>query len=146
MLPKAMPAPTPKGGVGCGHWFFGCIVLAIVGVAAFGGLVIMQGNRVTTPTTTVPYPLRATPSPEVIPSAAPSQDMKRLFLEEHRMDDSARTFIFQRALRKSGERCDSVEKALMSSPGAWQVHCSPGHVYGFVFDQQGGLVSAVKIR
>lgn len=74
------------------------------------------------------------------------QTNRRLFLEEHRMDDSARGFIFRGALRKSGQRCDDVESALMTERGVWTVRCPPGHVFIFKFDADGELQGATKVR
>ena len=70
---------------------------------------------------------------------------RRLWREDHRLDDAARAFILKGVLRKSGNRCDRVVRALMQSPGNWYVECAPGYYYGFMFDERGTLVSALKL-
>lgn len=76
------------------------------------------------------------------PSPEPTVDMRRLFLENHNADDAAREYIFRGALRKSGQRCDSVTSHLMTTPRVWTVRCAPGYVYQFTFDVAGQLVGA----
>lgn len=136
--PKAPPVqvvvPQPKKGMG------GCatVIFVVLGLVLFGAIVqTIQRSRATPPPPTAPS--------TTISEAEGRARLKRVFTENHRGDDSARELIFKRALSKNGQRCDSVEKALMTSPGAWIVTCAPGYKYGFSFDKNGDLIAAVKI-
>ena len=70
----------------------------------------------------------------------------RIVLEEHRMDDPAREYIFRGILRGTGERCDKVERALMTKRGHWRVECTPGHVFLLGFDENGQGTEAIKLQ
>lgn len=67
-----------------------------------------------------------------------------LWLENRRGLDPAREFILKGLVRKSGERCDSVDSLLMREPGSWVMKCAPGYSYEFKFDSQGTPISAVR--
>lgn len=127
----------------------GCAVVAIsiaVGlllVTAFCAYVCSH-----TPPTVAPSVERtASPmsSPSPSPDASGSDDV-RLFRENHRADDGARAFIFQGALRNTGQRCDSITSAVMQRPGKWRVTCAPGYTYLFTFDKKGAFVSCHKVK
>jgi hypothetical protein len=84
--------------------------------------------------------------PVAKPTQDPTETNRRLFLEEHRLDDNARAYIFHSTLRKAGERCDDVQSATMTARGRWTVRCPPGHVFVFKFDENGELESASKLQ
>jgi len=67
-----------------------------------------------------------------------------LWLENRRGYDSAREFILKGLVRKSGERCDSVDSLLMREPGSWVMKCAPGYTYEFKFDSEGNPISAAR--
>ena len=121
----------PKKQTGCVT--MGCAVLA-------AGVVLVWF------TTSVLQP-KAVPSSAVAPppvTAKPVDNTKRLFLENNKGDDSARNYIFKATLSKGGERCDSVDSAVMRGAGTWIVTCSPGYTYRFRFDSKGSLIGAAK--
>ena len=136
-----------NGGTGCAK-VFGITMLVVCALglgtcALLVGLGMWASNQPSAPRQSgQPSATRSKP----MPTEHPSRTNQRLFLEEHRADDSAREYIFRTTLRKSGERCDSVESALMSRTGVWTVRCPPGHVVVFTFDQMGDLKEARKLR
>lgn len=80
------------------------------------------------------------------PTAAESQATnRRLFFENHAPDDLARGYIFKQVLKGAGQRCDSVQVAVMGDPGVWKVVCAPGYRYAFRFDSDGKVTSAVRL-
>ena len=81
------------------------------------------------------------PTPRPTPDA---NAWRRVLCENHKADDSARAFIFKRSLKS--QRCDSIESAVSTAPCAWSVRCAPGYSYGFIFDKDGELISAVRLH
>jgi len=71
---------------------------------------------------------------------------RRVVLENHQADDHVRAYIFRSALRKAGERCDSVNDAIAETTGVWRVSCAPGYVYRFRFDSNGEFIQAERVR
>jgi hypothetical protein len=72
-------------------------------------------------------------------------DWRRVWRENHRLDDGARKFMVSGMLRKAGERCDEIERMIMGAPGTWTVSCAPGYRYLFVFDEHGEYQSAMRL-
>ena len=132
----------------CGAW--GCLlVLAIGGVVALlfglgfiGIFAAKRNNVIGTPSPAPAEPAGMSP----LPTPTPAANDVRLFRENHRLDDSARSFIFKSALKASGARCDSVESQLMGAAGVWTVRCAPGYQYRFTFDALGKLRSAERVN
>ena len=102
-------------------------------------MAILAGISVLSPARSAP------PTPTTLRESAEERN-RRLFLENSRWLDNTRADIFRTTLVKSGERCDSVERATMKETGVWAVLCAPGHAYSFRFDEQGTLLEARRLR
>lgn len=138
-----MSPPARRGGLsGFGAFMIGCILVPAVAMVGCFACVLITGRQererrerdaAVRPTTTTTTTMNAVDT------------NRRLFLENHSLDDNARVFIFRSALRQASQRCDSIETALMRDPGVWVVTCSPGYRYRFGFDKNGNLSSAIRL-
>lgn len=130
--PNKLPDPIKKtgGGNGCLFLLLGFVVL--VGGALVLMMVLSEAEKIAQKTQT------ASPQPTV--------DDKTLWLTTRSGYDAAREFVLKGMVRKSGERCDSVESLLMGEPGVWTMKCSPGYTYRFRFNAQGQPIDAMKVQ
>ena len=136
------------------------IPIGVLSVAGFAGFLwLLSPSETESPpapvTTPAPVPSAMTPAlrrpttkakPTTAKNGSTSSDLRRAVRENHSADDSARALIFRSALRKSGQRCDDVESAIMGAPGVWTITCSPGYRYRFEYDRNGNPVGAYRLR
>lgn len=82
------------------------------------------------------------------PSLGPglSSNHIRVLRENHRGDDSSREYIFKTQIKALGQRCDSVDSAIMGAPGEWEISCAPGYEYRISYDPSGKPVRAQRAQ
>ena len=76
------------------------------------------------------------PPPSTLPPASAQEvadetreRTERLWTQSRRQDDAARARALVELLERAGQRCDSVQSALMQERGTWLVGCAPGYRY-----------------
>lgn len=74
------------------------------------------------------------------------EDQIRVVRENHRGDDSSREYIFRAQIKALGERCDSVDRAIMGGPGEWEISCAPGYEYRLSYDANGKPTRAQRAQ
>jgi predicted nucleic acid-binding Zn ribbon protein len=124
------------------------IALLAVGAAASLVLVavlILVFRYRSTPTSR-PTVAMTTPEPSPTASASSARWNKRLFLENNLNDADDRARALKTIVGDAGERCDSIERSAMRSPGNWIITCRSGHIYTFLFDKQGELKEVKKMN
>jgi hypothetical protein len=70
----------------------------------------------------------------------------RVVRENRRGDDSSREYIFMRQIKALGQRCDSVESAIMGAPGDWTISCAPGYDYRLSYGEDGEPTRAQRAQ
>lgn len=92
------------------------------------------------------------PPPSTLPPASAEEvadetreRTERLWTQARRQDDAARARALVELLERAGQRCDSVQSALMRERGTWLVGCAPGYRYRLEFGSVGQLMSLHRL-
>lgn len=75
-----------------------------------------------------------------------TRDQIRVVRENHRGDDSSREHVFRAQIKALGQRCDSVDRAIMGGPGEWTISCAPGYDYRLSYDAAGKPTRAQRAQ
>ena len=75
-----------------------------------------------------------------------SKDQVRVLRENRAGDDSSREYIFRAQIKALGQRCDSVDSAIMGEPGEWEISCAPGYEYRISYDENGTPTRAQRAQ
>lgn len=75
-----------------------------------------------------------------------TKDQIRVLRENHSGDDSSREHVFRAQINALGQRCDSVNRAIMGGPGEWTISCAPGYDYRLSYDEAGKPTRAQRAQ
>jgi hypothetical protein len=83
------------------------------------------------------------PSPASAERQGPSK--KRLFLDNHSIDDATRAERLVEIIATEGVRCEAADKVVEVSSGSWTVRCRGGAVFRVIFDRSGRVAAVRRI-